>query len=117
MSVKLKDAQWKRIYDYLKKHPNVYAGNEKESRKFVEAVLWIMRSGSAWRLLPKKEGNWNSVYKRMARWGDKGVWESMFAYFADDPDMQSVMIDSTVVRAHPSSAGASHEKGGKKNKL
>jgi hypothetical protein len=38
--------------------------------------------------------------------GDKGVWDAMHAHFANDPDMESIMIDGTIVRAHACAAGA-----------
>ena len=102
----LTDSQWTKIYTFLRQHPRTYAGNEASCRRFVEGVFWIMRSGAQWRFLPKEYGNWNSVYKRYARRCDHGVWQEMHAAFANDADMENVLIDSTAVRAHPSAAGA-----------
>ena len=104
--VRLQDDQWTRIRDFLKDDPNTYVGNEAECRRFVEAVIWISRSGAQWRLLPNECGKWNSVYKRFARWCDQGVWERMLEHIADDPDMENGMVDSTIVRAHACAAGA-----------
>lgn len=102
----LSDTQWYKIGAFLRAHPRAYVGKATTCRLFVEAVLWIMRTGSQWRFLPKEYGAWNSVYKRFARWCDHGIWEEMHTYFAEDPDMESLMIDSTIVRAHPAAAGA-----------
>ena len=104
--VKLTDEQWTKMRDFLKQDPHVYVGKDEACRKFVDAVKWISRSGAQWRLLPNEYGNWNAVYKRFARWCDQGVWQRMFEHFADDPDMENGMIDSTIVRAHPCAAGA-----------
>lgn len=50
--------------------------------------------------------------QRFDRWRERGVWQDMFEHFADDPDRESVMIDSSVVRAHAQAAGAPANKGG-----
>ena len=103
---KIRDDQWSKIYQFLQECPEVYAGQEVGCRRFLEAIHWIMRTGAQWRELPTQYGQWNSVYKRFARWCDNGIWEKMHLHFADDPDMENIIIDSTIVRAHPCAAGA-----------
>ena len=105
--MRLTDDQRTKIRDFLRQEPNAYIGKDEQAcRRFVEAVKWMSRSGSQWRLLPAEYGNWNSVYKRFGRWCKAGVWERMLGHFAQDPDMENGMIDSTIVRAHPCAAGA-----------
>ena len=83
-----------------------------DNRRFVEAVLWIVRTGSPWRDLPEAFGEWNSVFRRFSRWSHKGVWQRIFAAMSDDPDFEYLIVDSTIVRAHQHAAGA--KKGGLK---
>ncbi len=108
IGVQLTDDQWTKIRAFLRSDPHTYVGSDEQAcRRFVEAVLWVdHRSGAQWRLLPPQYGNWNTVYKRFARWCDQGVWARMLAHFADDPDMEHGILDSTIVRAHPCAAGA-----------
>ena len=106
MSITIKDSQWVKIYTFLLEDQRIYAQNEADIRLFVEAILWMSRSGASWRLLPEKYGKWNTVFRRFSRWSERGIWEAMFEAFVIDPDMETVMIDSTIVRAHHSAAGA-----------
>ncbi len=48
----------------------------------------------------------NTLYKRFARWCDKGGFTQMHHHFASDPDIESLIVDSTIIRAHPCAAGA-----------
>jgi putative transposase len=98
--------QFERVYGLLRQEPKIHTREREKVRTFLEAVFWIDRSGAQWRFLPGEYGEWNSVYKRFARWDDLGVWGRLFAGVADDPDLQAVLIDATVVRAHACAAGA-----------
>ena len=112
-AITLTDEQWQKILPFLRSHPNIYVGQENECRKFLEAVLWIARSGAQWRLLPAGYGDWNTVYKRFARWSAQGVFEQLHHSLAGDADLEHLLIDSTIIRAHPSAAGASKKVAGK----
>lgn len=77
------------------------------NRLFIEAILFLIRTGLPWRDLPKQFGHWNSVYKRFARWAEKGIWGTVFAVLTDGHlDLSEALLDSTSVRAHQHSAGA-----------
>ena len=107
----LSDGQWQRIAKLCVGKPEDPGGTGADNRMFVEAVLWIARTGSPWRDLPAVFGKWNSVFVRFNRWSEGAVWHRIFAALADDPDFEYLILDSTIVRAHQHSAGA---KGGLK---
>jgi transposase len=102
----LTDEQWGKILHFLTGHRKVYVGRPEMCRRFMDAVLWILRSGAQWRFLPRTFGYWNTVFKRFARWCERGVWADLCHAVADDPDLQHILIDSTIVRAHACAAGA-----------
>jgi len=104
------DDEWQRVWGYLQDQPDIYVRQEVATRSFVEAVLWMARAGAPWRLLPAELGPWNSVYKRFARWQEKGVWQRLMERLAADGDLEWLMLDSTVVRAHACAAGAKKAK-------
>ena len=74
-TTELRNEQWLKMLQFLRSCPDLYVGGEDDCRRYMEAILWMARSGAPWRLLPERYGNWNSIYKRFARWGDKGIWE------------------------------------------
>jgi transposase len=102
----LRDDQYARIEGMLCGKATDVGVTAKDNRRFVEAVLWIARTGAPWRDLPASFGPWNSVYKRFARWSDRGVWHRVFTELAKDADFEEVFLDSTIVRAHQHAAGA-----------
>ena len=93
-----------------------YIGKDEECLKFLEALVWIARSGAQWRLLPEPYGPWNSIYKRFARWEKQGIFKALMDYFSRDPDLTNFMLDSTITRAHPCAAGALKKTAARNNK-
>ena len=107
----LSDAQWMRIEALVPGKAGDRGTTARDTRLFVDAVLWIARTGAPWRDLPLDLGPWNSTWRRFDRWSEAGVWERLFEALADDPDFEYVIIDATIVRAHQHAAGG---KGGLK---
>lgn len=67
----------------------------------IEAILWIMRTGSPWRDLPASFGRWKSVYDRFRAWTQTGLWTAIWdALSARSRDDEYLMIDSTAMRVH-----------------
>lgn len=110
LPMEISDAAWNSILPFLKALPNVYVGNPETCRRFLSAVAWITKQGATWRALPEVYGYWNTIYRRFARWSDAGVFEKLHQHFHDAGELSSLLIDSTVVRAHSSAAGAPKKK-------
>lgn len=111
MRKQLRDEQWKRIEELLPGKLSDPGRSAADNRLFIEAVLWIARTGSPWRDLPRELGNWNTAYQRFARWSRSGVWHRVFGELAREPRFREVFIDSTIVRAHQHAAGAPQKNG------
>lgn len=102
----LSDAVWERIAPHLPGKATDPGRTGRDNRLFVEAILWLARSGAHWRVLPEGFGRWHTVYQRFNRWCRNGVWESLFKALSHDADFEYILVDSTIVRAHQHSAGA-----------
>jgi transposase len=99
------DEEWVAIQHLLpgqKGDPGVTA---KDNRLFVNAILWIAKTGAPWRDLPERFGIWNSVFQRFNRWCNTGVFAAVMEHL-QDPDLGVLLLDSTIIRAHQHAAGA-----------
>ena len=108
----LRDDQWERLRDLVPGGREGQRGPRCDNRRFVDALLWMGRSGARWRDLPERYGDYQAVKRRFYRWVERDVLGGFLAVLAADSDLEWLMIDSTVVRAHQHAAGARRSKGG-----
>jgi transposase len=109
----LRDDQWERLKDYVPGGRKGKRGPRTDNRRFLNALLWMARSGARWRDLPEELGDYATVKRRYYRWIEMGVPDAILAALAREADLEWLMIDSTIVRAHPHAAGARRQKGGR----
>ena len=93
------DKMWARVAPLIARQ-----GGSGDNRLFIDAVMFVARTGIPWRDLPPSYGNWNSVFARFSRWSRKGRWQLIFDAIADE-DPLAIAIDSTTIRANQVAAG------------
>ena len=100
----ISDPDFERITPLLPGQQGKPGRNARDNRLFIDAVLYVARTGIPWADLPERFGKAGSVYKRFVRWGRRGIWQEVF-HALQDPDLEWLMLDSSVVRAHQHAAG------------
>jgi transposase len=109
----LRDDQWERLREFVPGGCKGKRGPRADNRRFLNALLWMARSGGRWRDLPERLGDYETVKRRYYRWIEMGVLDAVLAALTREADLEWLMIDSTIVRAHQQAAGARREKGGR----
>ena len=113
----LNDEQWSRIEPFVPGGRKGRRGPRTNNRRFVDALIWMARSGGRWRDLPERYGNYQTVKRRYYRWIEMGVLERLFEALAKEADLDWVAIDSTSIRAQPQAAGARRKRGERRPKV
>ena len=108
----LRDDQWDRLKGHMPGGTKGKRGPRTDNRRFLDALLWMARSGGRWRDLPERLGDYRTVKRRYYRWIEMGILDAMLKHLAREADLEWLMINSTIVRSHQHAAGARRSKGG-----
>ena len=113
MSTKMSEKDWEVVLSVFWGCLPRRGDKARNDRLFLEALHYFSVHNITWRALPARYGHWNSVWKRFSRLSRSGVFEAFFAELAASSKTAHLvqMVDSTVIRAHVSAAGA---KGGRR---
>ena len=107
----LRDDQWERIKPFVPGGLKGKRGPRSNGRRFLDALLWMARSGARWRDLPERFGPYQTAKRRYYRWIEMEVLDRVFEAVAAEPDLEWAMLDATVIRAHAQAAGARRKRG------
>ncbi len=114
----LRDDQWARLEPFVPGGRKGKRGPRSNGRRFLDAVLWLARSGARWRDLPEDRfGPYQTVKRRYYRWIEAGVFDRIFEAVAADRDLEWLSIDATVIRAHAQAASGRRKRGDRKPRL
>lgn len=102
----LTDSEWERVKQYIpEKQPGTQGRPPSDSRKNLNGIVWLARTGAPWRDLPERYGPWETVYTKFREWLESGVVEQIFIALSMDADMENLAIDSTSIRVHQHGTG------------
>lgn len=107
----LDDDQWSRLERFVPGGRRGRRGPRSDNRRFINALIWMARSGGRWRDLPERFGPYQTVKRRYYRWIEKGVLDRVFEALAREADLDWVAVDSTSIRAQAQASGAPLKRG------
>ena len=102
----ISNENWERIKNLLPPENTGKGRPGKSNRNYLNAMLWIAKTGAPWRDLPERYGSWKTAYWKFSVWSKNDTFQKLFDNLKADADMQDVSIDSTYCKAHQHSAGA-----------
>ena len=100
------DAAWASLHAKLRTIPHIWKADIAALRRFVEAVVYVLRAGVAWEDLPERFGRPNSVHRRFRRWAREGIRDELFLDGIPTDALETVMPDSSACKAQRHAAGA-----------
>jgi transposase len=123
---RLRDAVWASLHAKLVAIPGIWKRDVERLRGFVEAVVYVLRTGVApreppsrlppcgtddrlcrsWDDLPERFGQPNSLYRRYRRWAQQGIWDALFESGIPEDELETVMVDATIAKAQRFASGA-----------
>lgn len=105
--MEITESQYQRIAECL---PRQRGNVSLTNLQVLNAILYVAEQGCKWRGLPKRFGNWHTIYTRMNRWSKSGVLDRVFTQLQQEQivriRIEAVSLDSTIVKVHPDGTGA-----------
>lgn len=109
MNTDLTDAEWALVSDLFERDGGRGAPPRYGRKQIVDACHYVVRTGCAWRLLPKSFPPWRAVYKSFSRWAASGLFEAMHDRLRQQwrdrlgrsPDPSAAIIDAQSTRSTP----------------
>ncbi len=102
----MSDYLWNKLETLLPGSEGKIGRPSKHNRRFINAVMWILRTGAPWRDLPDSYGDWKNTHRRFCRWRDSRIWEVILNAMIDEPDYEWLMIDASHIKVHQHASGA-----------
>ena len=101
----LSEVQWQKVSPLIHRHGR--SSPKLVDRSFVNAVIFVLKTGTPWRDLPDRYGRWKTVYNRFASWSKAGPpTSSEFSKRSSfGVDQTGSLVDATIARAHQDAAG------------
>lgn len=105
--MEITETQYNQIAPYM---PRQRGNVSLTNLQVLNAILYVAEHGCKWRGLPKRFGNWHTIYTRMNRWAKSGTLDRICAHLQKQQiiriRIEAVSLDSTIVKVHPDGTGA-----------